>query len=107
MAMPMLAAREEWRCDMVTVSIAEAAQRLGISEKTVRRRLTRPQGYTWAVHLDDGVNGHRTNGWVDEAGVATWINGAGQRFRELLRSPMAYALVGFSLLAVARRLARS
>ena len=102
---------------MVTVSIAEAAQRLGISEKTVRRRLTsgalkgrrvtRPQGYTWAVHLDDGVNGHRTNGWVDEAGVATWINGAGQRFRELLRSPMAYALVGFSLLAVARRLARS
>ena len=102
---------------MVTVSIALAAQRLGVSEKTVRRRLTsgalkgrriaRPQGYTWAIDLDGDVDGHGTIGWVDEAGAATRIDGAGQRFLERIRRPIAYTLVGLSLLAVARRLARS
>ena len=65
---------------MVTVSIAEAAQRLGVSEKTIRRRLgggalrgeriSRPQGYTWAVHLDENVGGRRALGAASTA--ARW-----------------------------------
>jgi excisionase family DNA binding protein len=58
-----------------SVTIAEAAQLLGVGEQTIRRRIkrgelvaeqiTRPQGHAWRVRLDDGVtrspdqvNGH-------------------------------------------------
>ncbi len=97
---------------MVTVSITEAAQRLGVSEKTVRRRLSagtlrgervgRPQGYTWAVHLDDDVairpvaNGHRTDRyrrWMSEA----------PKLRRVATKPVAYAVVGLSVLTLLRR----
>ena len=99
---------------MVTVSITEAAQRLGVSEKTVRRRLSggtlrgervsRPQGYTWAVYLDDDVgvspvsiaNGHRPDRyrrWMSEA----------PKLRRVATKPVAYAVVGFSVLTLLRR----
>ncbi len=102
---------------MVTVSITEAAQRLGVSEKTVRRRLgggtlrgervSRPQGYTWAVHLDDDVgfrpvsvpNGHRTDRyrrWMSAAPKLQW--GATR--------PVTYAVVGLSVLTLLRRATR-
>jgi len=100
---------------MVTVSITEAAKRLGVSEKTVRRRLSggalrgervsRPQGYTWAVHLDDDVairpvaNGHRTDRyrrWMSEA----------PKLRRIATRPVTYAVVGLSVLALLRRAAR-
>jgi excisionase family DNA binding protein len=100
---------------MVTVSITEAAQRLGVSEKTVRRRLsggtlrgervTRPQGYTWAVHLDEGLrpvsvaNGHGTERyrrWMSEA----------PKLRRIATRPVTYAVVGLSVLTLLRRAAR-
>ncbi|MCH8184541.1 MAG: hypothetical protein IH862_00385 [Chloroflexi bacterium] len=102
---------------MVTVSITEAAKRLGVSEKTVRRRLSggalrgervsRPQGYTWAVHLDDDVghrpvsaaNGHRTDRY------RRWMSAAPKLRRGAAR-PVTYAVVGLSVLTLLRRAAR-
>ena len=100
---------------MVTVSITEAAQRLGVSEKTIRRRLGggtlrgervgRPQGYTWAVHLDADVairpvaNGHRTDRyrrWMSEA----------PKLRRVATRPVTYAVVGLSVLALLRKATR-
>ena len=102
---------------MVTVSITEAAQRLGVSEKTIRRRLgggtlrgervSRPQGYTWAVHLDDDVairpisvaNGHRTDRY------RRWISEA-PKLRRVAARPVTYAVVGISVLALLRKATR-
>ena len=102
---------------MVTVSITEAAKRLGVSEKTVRRRLSggalrgervsRPQGYTWAVHLDDDVglrpvsvaNGHRTDRY------RRWMSAA-PKLRRGAAKPVTYAVVGLSVLTLLRRAAR-
>ncbi len=102
---------------MVTVSITEAAKRLGVSEKTVRRRLgggtlrgervSRPQGYTWAVHLDDDVdlrpvsvaNGHRADRY------RRWMSAA-PKLRRVATRPMTYAVVGLSVLTLLRRAAR-
>ena len=102
---------------MVTVSITEAAQRLGVSEKTVRRRLSggalrgervkRPQGYTWAVHLDDDVglrpapvaNGHRTDLY------RRWMSAA-PKLRRAATRPVTYAVVGLSVLTLLRKAAR-
>ncbi len=102
---------------MVTVSITEAAQRLGVSEKTIRRRLSggtlrgervnRHQGYTWAVHLDDDVglrpvsvaNGHRTDGY------RRWMSEAPKLPRAAV-GPMTYAVVGLSVLTLLRRATR-
>ncbi len=98
---------------MVTVSITEAAKRLGVSEKTVRRRLSvgalrgnrvsRPQGYTWAVHLDDDVglrpvsvaNGHRTDRYL------RWMSEA-PKLRRVATRPVTYAVLGLSALTLVR-----
>ena len=105
---------------MVTVSITEAAERLGVSEKTVRRRLSggalrgervsRPQGYTWAVHLDDDVgfrhvsvisvaNGHLTDRY------RRWMSAA-PALRRVATKQVTYAVVGLSMLTLLRRAAR-
>ena len=102
---------------MVTVSITEAAKRLGVSEKTIRRRLgggtlrgervSRPQGYTWAVHLDDEVgfrplsvaNGHRADRY------RRWMSAAPKLRRGATR-PVTYAVVGLSVLTLLGRAAR-
>jgi transposase-like protein len=54
------------------VTITEAARRLGISERTVRRRLhngdlpgrqlATPQGFVWTVEMPDDVPSDQTNG---------------------------------------------
>jgi transposase-like protein len=54
------------------VTITEAARRLGISERTVRRRLhngdlpgrqlATPQGFVWTVEMPDDVSNDQTNG---------------------------------------------
>jgi hypothetical protein len=54
------------------VTITEAARRLGISERTVRRRLhngelpgrqvATPQGFVWTVEVPDDVPNDQTNG---------------------------------------------
>ena len=54
------------------VTITEAARRLGISERTVRRRLhngdlpgrqlATPQGFVWTVEMPDDVPDDQTNG---------------------------------------------
>ena len=102
---------------MVTVSIAEAAQRLGVSEKTIRRRLgggalrgeriNRPQGYTWAVHLDEEVDGRsaraareRIRFWYG------WWSGSAPKVRQAVRLPLAYAVVGLSVAALLRAVVR-
>jgi hypothetical protein len=56
------------------VTITEAARRLGISERTVRRRLhngdlpgrqlATPQGFVWTVEMPDDVPNDQTNGKV-------------------------------------------
>jgi len=70
---------------VMDVTITEAARRLGISERTVRRRLhnkelvgsqvATPQGFVWTVELpddmtDDQTNG-RANGQVSEGELET------------------------------------
>jgi len=63
---------------METVSIREAAERLGISPDTIRRRLRNgtlkgeqeetPQGFRWRVQVN--TNGHNSNG-IDDHQDAT------------------------------------
>ena len=102
---------------MATVSIAEAAQRLGVSEKTIRRRLgggalrgeriSRPQGYTWAVHLDEDVD--RRSDSAGRRRVPFWYGrwtGSAPRLRQAVPRPLAYAVVGLSLAALFRGVVR-
>ena len=102
---------------MVTVSISEAALRLGVSEKTIRRRLgggalrgeriNRPQGYTWAVHLDEDTS-------LKPAYMSDTI-GASLRsrwekllpgLRHVATRPLTYAFLGLSLATFLRRAKR-
>lgn len=98
---------------MVTLNIAEAAQRLGVSQKTIRRRLgsgdmkgrrvSRPQGYTWAVYLDGEVDGATlTDRLRRRATMAGRMIG-----RRTVGRPLAYTIAGLSLATMAYRLARS
>ena len=102
---------------MVTVSIAEAAQRLGVSEKTIRRRLgggalrgeriSRPQGYTWAVHLDEDVD--RRPASAAQRRIPSWYRrwtGADPKVRQVVKRPLAFAVVGLSLAAILRGVLR-
>ena len=102
---------------MVTVSIAEAAQRLGVSEKTIRRRLSggalrgnrigRPQGYVWAVQLDDEVDAqpHSKRGAFATGLRSRWDKMA-PGLRQLANRPITYAVLGLSLATFLRRASR-
>ena len=103
---------------MVTVSIAEAAQRLGVSEKTIRRRLgggalrgnriSRPQGYVWAVQLDDEVDDqpHSTRGAFATRLRSRWDRVAPGGVRQFANRPITYAVLGLSLATFLRRASR-
>ena len=62
------------------VSISEAARNLGISERTVRRRLhsgelsgsqvATPQGFVWTIAMPDAMPEGMTNGNVSEGEIA-------------------------------------
>ena len=102
---------------MVTVSIAEAAQRLGVSEKTVRRRLgggalrgeriSRPQGYTWAVHLQDDMDARPHS---EPGAFGTHLRSRWERvapgLRHVATRPVTFAVLGLSLATLLRRATR-
>ena len=66
---------------VMDVTITEAARRLGISERTVRRRLhtgdlmgsqmATPQGFVWTIDLPEDMTEDRTNGHSSSREVET------------------------------------
>ena len=102
---------------MVTVTIAEAAQRLGVSEKTVRCRLgggtlrgdrvSRPQGYVWAVQLDDDMDvPTQTKGGALRAHWRSRWERVAPELRRVASRRLACAVLGLSLATFLRRTIR-
>ena len=97
---------------MVSVSIAEAAERLAVSQDTVRRRLrsgklsgervARPQGFIWAVHLDSGPGTHP----MDNGDAPTIDRRTGRRFWGRVGRRLPYFILGLSVATLARKMTR-
>jgi excisionase family DNA binding protein len=84
----------DWSIKKMQVTISEAARRLGVAEKTVRRRVhsgelmgtqvSTRQGFTWMVEIPDDVSDSDGHDRIESGAMADLV--------EVLKEEVSYLL---------------